>query len=91
VQYASLTSTSVGGALSTTNPQAFTPTPGSGAAWYDGSALQQLTYTCNQNNVIATGTLYFIQLVDENGANSIAGDIYYGITLNYTVANMAPQ
>jgi hypothetical protein len=92
VQYQSLTSTSIGAALSTTNPQAFTPTPGSGAAWYDGSNMQQLTYLCNQNNVIATGTVYFIQLVDENGTNSIAGDIYYGITLNYTaVANMAPQ
>jgi hypothetical protein len=77
--------------LGTVDPKAF-PTPGSGAAWYDGGVMQTWTYTCNQNNVIdTTQYVYNMQLIDENGANALGGNKFWGAVLNYTgISNMAP-
>ncbi len=70
--------------LSTTANQAF-PTPGSGAAWTDSNAQQSWTYTANQNNVVdRTQYNYWIQLTDENGTNSVAGNQYWGFIIAYT-------
>jgi hypothetical protein len=79
--------------LSSTDPQSFTPSPGTVAAWTDSGNVQQLTYNCNQNNVIDTAHyIYYVVIVDENGSGSLAGNTYYGLTLNYTgVAGLAPQ
>lgn len=64
---------------------------GSGAAWYAGGLVQQISFTCNQNNVIDESAYsYSISMFDESGANSIAGNIFYGAYLVYTVANGAP-
>jgi hypothetical protein len=74
--------------LSTSNPQSFTPTPGSGALWDASQLTQLLTYTCNQHNVIDhTKYAYFVIVIDENGSNSVAGNLYLGVTLNYTAIN----
>ena len=47
--------------------------------------------TCNQNNVIdITQYQYDVTIVDENGANSIAGSNYWGLSTSYTsIQNMA--
>ena len=76
--------------LSTTPVQSFTPTPGTGAAWYNSGLTQQLTYFCNQNNVIDNGQYaYTMALQDESGAGSIAGNIYLGTVMAYTaIADM---
>jgi hypothetical protein len=78
--------------LSTTANQAF-PTPASGAAWTDSNAQQSWTYTANQNNVVdRTQYNYWIQLTDENGSNSVAGNQYWGFIINYTgIADMRFQ
>jgi len=93
VQRISQAANSVVVALSTSDPQSFTPAPGSAAAWFASGFTQQLIYTCNQNNVIDnTQYVYIMTLRDESGANSIAGNTYATYKLNYTaVANMAPQ
>ena len=65
--------------------QAF-PTPGSGAAWYAAGASQSWTLTVS--TVIDTSQYeYYIVLSDESGANSIAGNLFYGFRLGYTTIN----
>ena len=80
-------------ALSSSDPQLFTPAPGTGAAWVAGNVIQPLVYTCNQNNVIDTSQyLYIAVLYDENGANSQSGNKYLSVAYGYTaIADMRFQ
>lgn len=68
----------------------FVPTPGTGASWYASGNKQTWSVTCDQNNVVdRTKYRYFIQLIDENGANSASGNLYYSFRINYTaIPNM---
>jgi hypothetical protein len=71
--------------------QSFTPTPGTGAAWQAGQALQNWTFTANQLNVVDTSQYnYYVTLIDENGANAWDGNEYPSFTITYTLANMQP-
>lgn len=70
--------------LSSTGTQVF-PTPGSGAAYYNGGVAQDFIYTCNQNNVIDTANYcYYIIVNNESGANSQNFTAYGPLLLNYT-------
>jgi hypothetical protein len=70
--------------LSSTDPQFF-PTPGSGTAYYDGGAVQKITYTCNQNNVIDNTKYYYVVIItDESGLHSEADNNFYSAQCNYT-------
>lgn len=72
-------------ALASSDPQPFTPTPGSGSLWTASGNVQALTYTTSQNNVIDTSSyVYGISLQDENGTNSVAGNVYIAIQLVYS-------
>jgi hypothetical protein len=74
--------------LSSAPQQGFIPVPASGAAWDSAGQIQTLVYTCNQNNVIDTSQfIYSLILIDENGSGAVAGNIYEGLTLNYTNIN----
>ncbi len=74
--------------LSTTPTQTFSPAPVSGTAWDNGSLVQSWNYSCNQNNVINNAQyLYSVELTDELGANSVAGNRYAGMRLNFTAIN----
>lgn len=79
--------------LASSDPQAYTPTPGSGSAWFASGNDQFLVYACNQNNVIDTSKYeYFVTLVDENGTGSNATNNYVGLILSYTnVTDIRPQ
>jgi hypothetical protein len=58
-------------------------------AYNNGGNAVSFTYTCNQNNVIDKGIYrYMIVLVDESGANSIAGNLYWGFQLTYRMNAM---
>lgn len=63
------------------------PTAGSGAAWDASGNLQSYTYTCDQNNtnIDTTQTMFAVQLTDENGANSVAGNLYYALEVSYNI------
>ncbi len=78
-------------ALSSSAIQAFSPTPGSGAAWVASNNIQTLIYNSNQNNVIdTTAYLYTATLTDESTPNQVAGNFYLGIDYGYTaISNMA--
>jgi hypothetical protein len=79
-----LTSSALQSLLSTTTV-VFSPTPGTGAAWYAAGARQSFTMTCDQNNVIDKSTyIYYLNLQDENGANAVAGNYYLGLVLGFT-------
>lgn len=71
-------------------PAAF-PTPGSGAAWDNGNVPQVWTGTLNQFNTIDnTQYCYYAVLVDENGANSVAGNTYLGMIVTCgTITSLA--
>ncbi len=74
--------------LSTTPTQTFSPAPGTGAAWDNSSLVQSWNYSCNQNNVINNAQyIYSVELTDELGANSVAGNRYAGMRLNFTAIN----
>jgi hypothetical protein len=76
-------------ALSSTATQ-YAVNPGTGSAWYNGGALQEVVYTCNQNNVIASSAnTYSISLTDESGTGSFSGNVFYSVELIYSVPNMA--
>jgi len=78
-------------ALASSSPQSFTPAPGTAAAWDDTNQIQGLLYTCNQNNVIDTTQYHYgAVVIDENGANAVAGNKYIGVLYTYSgIANMA--
>ena len=65
------------------------PTPANVAA-YDSSNVQSWTYTPDQNNVIDRSQyLYVAEVYDENGANSVAGNFFYGFILHFSgIADM---
>lgn len=65
--------------------QFFTPTPGSGAAWYVSGTTQHWSITLDQDNVIDTTQYrYVIVIFDESGANSQNNNTYYGFQLSVT-------
>jgi hypothetical protein len=61
--------------------QSVFPAPGSGAAYYASGHLQSWTIVPDQNKVIDVNSRYYIKLIDENGANSLAKNIYFGFQL----------
>jgi hypothetical protein len=67
------------------------PNPGSGAAYDAGGVVQPLTYPCTQNNVIDLANYtYAIQLTDENGSGSVAGNLYVAVIPTYqNITSMA--
>jgi hypothetical protein len=77
-------------ALSSSAIQTFSPTPGTGAAWYASGDIQAMTYACNQNNVIDTVNYqYLMAITDEFGANSHFGNLYFGVTCQHgSIADM---
>lgn len=75
--------------LSTGGAVSFTASTGAG--WYDSGVVQQLAFTPNQFNVIdGSAFSYSLVLQDENGSNSIAGNIYFGAEMVFTATNLAP-
>lgn len=70
-------------ALSTSAVQYF-PLPATYTDYIDSSKLQTMTFTCNQNNVVAENTTYFVNIYDEYGAGSAAGNKFYALRFNYT-------
>jgi hypothetical protein len=73
--------------LSSTATQFF-PTPGS-LAIYNASSYVPISYTCNQNNVVdRTLYYYWLELTDENGANSITGNLYFAASVNFIVTDI---
>lgn len=66
-------------------------TPASGSAWYDGGATQTATYTCTTSNVIDLAHGYFLEVVDESGANAVPGNAYVQASLNFvSIADNRP-
>lgn len=67
-------------------------TASTGSTWYAGGLVQQISLSCNQNNVIdESAYVYTVSLFDESGSNSLSGNIYYGAEAIYTATNLAPQ
>jgi hypothetical protein len=64
--------------------QYYSPNPANTAAWIDSQKLKALTFTTNQNNVIAANRIYFINLYDESGSGAQAGNQFYAVNFNYT-------
>lgn len=51
-----------------------------GLAWYNGGAMQILTFTPNQNAVVNSNQyFYYVTLIDENGTHAIGGNLYYAV------------
>jgi len=72
--------------LSTSTTQS--PSPANNTAWYNGGGMQTMTYTANQNNSIATNNfMYLVTIVDETGTNSVAGNLYVALSLNFSNIN----
>jgi len=68
------------------------PTPANVTVWNASGQLQTMTYTCNQNNVVDTSAyVYMLQLIDENGANSVSGNKYFAAVPSYSVPDMRFQ
>lgn len=65
-------------------------TAGSGAGWDNSGFMQSWLYSCNQNNssLDAFTTGYYMTLTDENGANSAAGNEYFGFQITIVVTDM---
>jgi hypothetical protein len=71
-------------ALGIPDPQSFSPTPGSGSAWYDSQNTQFLVYDCVHNNVIDNSQYtYYVIITDESGTNSEPENNYGNITLSF--------
>lgn len=69
--------------LSSTSTQTF-PMPVSGAAYYNGGALQAFNFTCNQNNVIDNNNyIYYLYILNESGANSQNNNVFGSIILSF--------
>jgi hypothetical protein len=50
-----------------------------------------INYSCTQNNIIDTSQFtYWIELFDEAGTNSIAGDTYYAVQTQWTLSDIRP-
>lgn len=65
--------------------QAF-PTPASGAAWYALGVLQSWVYTCNVALPVDDAHLYFVEFIEESGANSwtVSGTNFRSATVAYS-------
>lgn len=62
------------------------PTPASVAAYEDGGNVQTWSIITDQNSVIdysSAGYTYWVYLQDEQGANAVAGNKYYDMTVVY--------
>jgi hypothetical protein len=58
------------------------PAPANGAAWYASGHIQQYDFVPDQNAVLNPAQyLYYLTLEDENGANSVAGNLWLSVTL----------
>jgi hypothetical protein len=82
----------ISGVGTDTNLGNFTiPTPGSGAAWYNSGNPQQFTFSVSGTPTLASGTyIYYLQVVDEYGTNSLSGNIYQAFGLAFgNIGNMA--
>lgn len=73
-----------------TSPASPSSPPATGSAWYDSGSNQAFGFIPNQNNVIDTYNYqYYAVLVDEYGANSASGNVWYSIAPLYSnIANM---
>ncbi len=71
----------------------FNPTPGSGAAWYDGGAMQSIVWTADAGVIIDNSTYrYFCAIVDEQGTNALAGNSFLSAVPNFsTIPDLRPQ
>ena len=60
------------------------------ATYESGGAIQSLLYTATQNNTAAArGTQqYFLSVVDEAGGGALAGNLFYGFDLTYTLLDL---
>jgi hypothetical protein len=73
------------------------PTPASGSAWHASGATQTINYLCDTNSVAATRVdrskyTYWAEIIEETGANSVAGNSYYGMAVTFTaIADQRPQ
>lgn len=71
------------------DPIGFSPVPGTAAAWFAGGAIQSWTYTCNQKNVVDRTLYHFLLgIVDESGAGSLPGNLYYGYEATFTLPDL---
>jgi len=56
----------------------FTPTPASGAAWYNSGIAKTFLYTCDANQVVDVENFtYWLEVKDEYGFFASAGNRYY--------------
>lgn len=69
------------------------PTPGSGAVWYNGGFTQYLTWTADADVVIDNTTYrYFAEFVDEQGTSALGGNTFFALRPSFTAINdMRPQ
>ena len=60
------------------------------ATYESGGAIQSLLYTATQNNTAAArGTQqFFLTVFDEAGGGALAGNIFYGFDLTYTLLDL---
>lgn len=62
---------------------------GSVVAYEDGKVTQSFKYVCNQNNVLNRSIHRLIAaVVEESGANSVSGNIFLGLQLEYRATDM---
>lgn len=82
----STVSTATGGLLP------FSPTPGSGAAWFAVGAEQSFVYTVDAGTFIDVGKYaYWAEIHDESGANAVIGTVYYDISCAFdTILDLRP-
>ena len=64
--------------------------PPSVATYENAGAIQSLLYTATQNNTAAArGTQqFFLTVFDEAGGGALAGNIFYGFDLTYTLLDL---
>ncbi len=67
------------------------PATSTGAAWYDGGALQTYTLIVPSLTIDCTEATYYLQIQDESGLNALDQNIYQGFRLNFTCADMRPR
>lgn len=71
----------------------FTPTPGSGAAWYDSGNPQSIAYSCDAGIVVDTTKYrYFAQVIDESGSGALSGNEFISAVTSHTsIQDYRPQ
>jgi hypothetical protein len=56
----------------------------SGSSWYSSGNVQQITFTPDTATVIDTTQYgYYLAIVDEQGANALAGNVYHAVIFNF--------